>query len=363
MAVAARPNIDQLAEVEPFLTSLVDRESTRYLIFTGDLPSPASPVHPAGGIDLGSLCVRPYAGAPGFFNRCLITPVIKVAVRRIAEEIPDGMMVTQRVRDRDAWGRPTDYVDVPLYPGDEAESLKRSYAPWGLREIEVLRGRHQTEVSAMRLNSFFFPQWPDLPETVDEIIAHLEQRQQAAKHDTNRIILVSVGETLLEAAKANKNWMFGFVEASHAQMSSPPTDPNYKAKYDAVDLHFLDRLGMQRRDQDLQTMVSTQELIGKVLTNQGLTNNQGLTAEQFTIAMQSILKANSEHLAQVMERTLSASLHHAETPAPVVTPPEQEVPFDARFDAEPVLKSEPADLKIEPPELDEFGQIKKNKKK
>jgi hypothetical protein len=353
---ATKINIDQLVEVAPLSTALIDRETTRYLVFTGDLPAPESPVHPAGGIDLGSLCVRPFAGAPGFFNRGLITPCIKVAVRRIAEEIPDGMTVVQRVRDRDAWGRPTDYVDVPLYPGDEAEALLRPYSNWGLREVAVLRGRHQAEVSAMRLNSFYFPNWPEMPETADELIEHLEVRVSAAKHDSNRAILQSVGETLLEAAHANRNWMFGFIEASHAQMASPPADPNYKAKYDEVDLHFLMRLGMQRRDHDLQTMVSTQELIGKVLAGQGLTNNQGLTAEQFTMAMQAVLAANSAQMEKVLERTLAATLHHAEPVAPIEVTPEQEIPFDPKFDVAPEVKVEP-----EVPELDEFGQKKKKK--
>ena len=306
--MAPTTNYDAMATAQQPVVSFADRESNRYLIFTGDLAHSTSSAHPAGGLDLGSPCIRPFAGGAGFLNRCLLTPMIKVAVRRIDAEIPDGTLIGNRIQSRDAFGRLTNYVDVPLYPGPEADNLVRLYGDWGLREVECLRGFNQTEVSAMRLNSFFFPQWPKLPDFSSDLIAHLEERFAAAKkaEGVNRLLPI-IAEDYLKAANANHNWMFKFIEQTHGYMSLPENHLAFRAKYEDVDLHFLKRLNMQRRDKDLQTMVQTQELIGKVLADKGVTNNQGLSAEQFTDAMQKVLAANAQMMQQIMKQTMESA--------------------------------------------------------
>jgi hypothetical protein len=302
--MANTPNIDggtaavlqHSREVGP-----VARETPRWLFFAGDAPRSKRPAYPAGGLDLGSPCVIPPRGKPGYMNRCLITPCVEVLYPLNKQEVPVGVKVAEVIPGRDAFGRVTDTVHVSVYPGEELEVMWRSYRGWGLQEIEALRGKKPEEVAPLKLNSLFFPDWPTLPETNQEVIDHLTARKSFFNKSENKALYHAVADEMIEGVRKVDQWMRNHVDAVHACFLLPIDHEGHRANYDPVDLHFIHRAKLQRRDKDLSTMADTQAAIAQILAGGGQ-QAAGVTQEQFLESLKMILQQNNEAIKESLER-------------------------------------------------------------
>lgn len=298
-------NIDGGAAVSVKITNdPVMREAPRWLFFAGDLPDTVSDSSPAGGSSFPSRCIVPWSGPPGFMNRCLVTPLIIVSVDMDKHEVPDGWAVLSGASGRDQMGRLTDNVKIPLYPGTDVEPLMRGYEHWGLKEIVCLRGQTPEQVVPLKINSIFFPNWPELPETNADLRAHVEARRQNFARQNAAKIYLQVADEMLEAINQTDIWMRNHISAVHSMMGMPHGHPEHKAVYDRVDMLFLRRTGMQRRDQDLMTMTQTQKDITELMSRD---SGGALTPD----ALRAILAEN----AKLLQAALVSALATVQKPA------------------------------------------------
>lgn len=300
----------------------LSREAPRWLFFAGDFPSTVSEVSPAGGVDFGSACIVPPAGKLGFMNRCLVTPMIVTWHAYNRREVPDGMRIRELMPGRDVLGKPTDTVHVPVLPGPEFAVLERSYSHWGLKEIECLRGKSPEEVVGLRINTCFFPEWPKLPEHNIDVITHIDERRNFFNKATNRDLYMKIADEMVASVMTTHQWMRGHVDEVHALFQLPANDKNRKSSYDKVDLHFIHRAQLQRRDQDQITMVETQAHIAKMLgTMQQQPQQPVMSAEDFLKTIQGMLQQNAELVKAALA---GANPSHSPAPAPAKKEKEKE---------------------------------------
>jgi hypothetical protein len=281
-----------------------NKETPRWLFCAADFPGTVGDVQPAGGIDFGSICIVPPAGKLGFMNRCLVTPMVITWHPYNRREVPEGMRVREVLPGKDVLGKPTDMVHIPALPGPEFENLMRGYAHWGIREIEALRGKSPEEVVGMRVNTFFFPDWPKLPETNRELIEYIDGRRPFFQKAQNKDLYMKIADEMIASVRATHNWMRGHIEEVHAAFNLPSTEPNHKSHYDKVDLHFIDRAELQRKDREQSTMVETQAQLAKMMAAQQAA--PAMTAEQFLASMKIMLEQNSELVKEALAVAASA---------------------------------------------------------
>lgn len=308
-------SLDDFKDVSiiPHDMSALNREAPRYLFFAGDLWDSKLPGRPAGGLDLGSPVVKPpMVGPPGFLHRCLITPCTTATRTILKEEVPEGIRSFRQREAMDA-GKivAMDLVDVALYPGPEVDNLITLYGGWGVIEVKALAGKTPAEVSQMRLNTTIFPNWPDLPKLNSDVIAHLRRVWDtfAQTGGAAAKLLTQVVDELIQGTERCDEWMRARLDATHGAMALPAGDSHRKAVYDRQDLHFLERTGLQRRDQELRTIVDTQSLIAQALAKPA----GGDDMEKF----KAILDANREAIAEMFRTMVPA-------PAPIAPPPIEE---------------------------------------
>ena len=300
-------------------TDRLNRESPRWLFFAGDFPNTVTDVSPAGGIDFGSPCIVPPAGKLGFMNRCLVTPLVVTWHAYNRREVPEGMRIREAMPGRDVLGQPTDTVHIPSLPGPEWAVLERGYAQWGLREIECLRGKSPEEVVQLRVNTCFFPEWPNLPEYNVDLIQHIDERRSFFNKATNRDLYMKIADEMVASVMATHNWMRGHVDSVHASFGLPATEPGHKSHYDKVDLHFIHRAKLQRRDQSQTTMVETQAALAKMVAGMQMQQQAQpqMSAADFLQSMQMMLAQNADLVKAALAAAVSAP---APTPAPAPEP-------------------------------------------
>lgn len=320
-------------------TETLRREAPRYIFFAGDLPDSRRQDRPAGGIDLGSPCIKPFSGAPGFVHRCVITPMLLATKKMVKEEIPEGMP-TYGLRDEghaaagatNVRGIGTEYGNIPIYPGAEIEGLIAGYGEWGLVEIECLRGMQPGEVQALNLNATIFPDWPSLPATNKELRDYLVgKREEIFKGDSpHRAIYLEVLGYLLRSVDAVDGWMHRELDDAHGRMQLPSTDDRYKGRYDRRDFLFLERTGMARRDRELKDIVTTQQDLARTAAALAAGNNAAPMAE-----IAEAMKMQSDAIRLLLEKSLQTPSTVASVPA---TPASGDAAWKALEDAQKATK-------------------------
>lgn len=218
----------------------MDARATRYLWFAGDEPG----MLPPGGMRVSTPCIP-----NKIIYRGQVTPCVSTPVWSRKEEIPEGEMLA----GSDQYAPGTGKAAYLLKAGPEANNLLWQYghesdytAQWGLVELKALRGKSLEEVAALRITSTFFPQYPRMPETNEEMAAHLESVREGLErgNDPNKAIyLACVNEmlTACEHAQAHQSRIAG---ESNMRVTLSPLDPGYKLSFDEKDKVYAKRAGI-----------------------------------------------------------------------------------------------------------------------
>lgn len=234
-ATALAPDVFGAAETD-FSTiatqEMRDREP-RYLFYAGDEPGLPTP----GGLQVASPCIPRQT-----FWRCAVTPALSAPVRMRAVEIPEGRMIdgTQNAKGLASMllpcGPEVDELLAQYGHSDQGQWQKR----WGLVELTALRGMQPKEVAALNLTAFFFPTWPELPETNKEVLAQLRERVKEAPN----AVVAECGEQMIAAVEMAQEYQMRIVRDGNMRVTFGETNDRHKPGFDSKDELFAQRSGV-----------------------------------------------------------------------------------------------------------------------
>lgn len=258
-ATALAPDVFGAAETD-FSTiatqEMRDREP-RYLFYAGDEPGLPTP----GGLQVASPCIPRQT-----FWRCAVTPALSAPVRMRAVEIPEGRMIdgTQNAKGLASMllpcGPEVDELLAQYGHSDQGQWQKR----WGLVELTALRGMQPKEVAALNLTAFFFPTWPELPETNKEVLAQLRERVDEVKklapnakgadllkitpadfpEGSEERVLLAVGQQMVAAVEMAQEYQMRVVRDGNMRVTFGETNDRHKPGFDSKDELFAQRSGV-----------------------------------------------------------------------------------------------------------------------
>lgn len=235
MAALAVKNAFEIIEETPQELSSQEQmnREPRYLFFAGDEPNMPDP----GGMMVQSPVI------PGkTLWRCAVTPAVSIPIKMRREEIPDG-----RILDGTDNGKGLASMLLPC--GPEVDELLAQYGHpdkaqwqkrWGLVELTELRGMMPREVAKFNLTTFFFPDFPDVPQTNKEVEALLKAKIEQADNDLTE----KIGKRMLEAVHQAQSFQQKLIQSGNMRVTYPDTNDGFKPGFDSKDELFAQRSGV-----------------------------------------------------------------------------------------------------------------------
>lgn len=299
------------------IVSAEDRRS-RYFFFAGDVGDVPGP----GGMRVQSRSVPRQT-----LYRCMVTPVVTVRKMELTNLIPSGAAIPgseNRVKNgcSEYW----------VFAGPEAMTMLGDYGNgndftrnWGLVEVapDLLRGLDwEKEVKPLKIQQVFFPDWPNIPATNAEVLAHLQSRMEGIRKATfsfdvsNREIYLAVGADMIRAVEAAQAHQEFVCANSNQGVAEPRGSDAHKRGFDTRDEAYFRRSGMIKNTQALQRVA--EEMKNGVKAAQG-----GLSEESLQRILTAVVPANQpaftpEMLAAIVANAVTQAIAAVQQPAPVI---------------------------------------------
>lgn len=257
-----------LAEMAPQVPYVeAEDRRARYFFYAGDEPGRLYP----GGLSVQALCVP-----NKLIRRCQVTPCVSVwSQPKRKGEIADGRIIngTQDIRP----GMAQEWI----YAGPEAQALIDDYGSlidpsknWGLVELlpDVLTGMEWPAFRQLAITDIVFPQWPDVPDTNQGVLMHLQEMDLTIKENRHpefkwspsdlrsidrRDIYLGCIKQMINATEQAQAFQSDSITASNIAVTLPSTEPGYKKKFDDRDHLFSKRTGIPLAINSLRQNAST----------------------------------------------------------------------------------------------------------
>lgn len=321
----------QLAPAEEFFDGLAEQMQAyeivsaedrreRYFFFAGDVGDVSGP----GGMRVQSRCVPRQT-----LYRGMLTPVVTVRRLELTNLIPSGGAIPgseNRVKSgcSEYW----------VFAGPEAMTMLQEYGNgtdftrnWGLVEVapDMLRGLDwDKEVKPLKIQQFFFPEWPRVPETNRDMRAHIEARiaeipkSGDANVAINRDLYLTVGADMLRAVEAAQSHQEYICANSNQGIAEPRGSEAHKRGFDARDEACFRRSEMIKNTQALQRVA--EEMKNGVKAASG-----GLSEDALQRILAAVIPANQPAFTPEM---LGAAIAHAMKLMQEVSPNPTPTPID-----------------------------------
>lgn len=295
---------DILVEEESDMVPVaLDRpDATRWLWTCMEKPNSYSAQIPCGYLDVNTRCVK-----HGIIPRCAITPMAVSADWMMAEQIPDGLRLSEEQPNR-----------YKILPGNEIKKLVSfdPNVPSDKRLIEIRAlfesGLPDAEIKALRLNRLIFPNWPMLPQLIlpidgrdeESVFGHLTARYNAINQGAvtltndqsrHKKLILQVIDEMLNGCQRTYDFARDELRFTNDQLANPK--PGNKDRYDTRDYLFMKRTGIAARHEAQERLAQDRKLIVQMPENNGSEQLVQAVASSNQM-MQTVLEQNAALMEQ-----------------------------------------------------------------
>jgi hypothetical protein len=312
----------------------VPKDAVRWLFFPGDALGPrrkremkdltgfgiqssngdAFRLYSNGGEEINTPCLL---RTKGVLPRALLTPLETAAVWTPPDLIPEG---TPTFRGTFTEGAKWTNVlpGVKTFPGESIGAVLTAARndqgnSKGVVEIEALRTVTWDQVVAERLQSLFFPLWPQLPPTLRELSESIE----AGKRNTGERDLREIGDEMLSACDQFRLWAMERIKFEETLVQVGTTKDGWTYRLSDVAEQLMAQLEITPQSKQLLETAQLQNQFSKSVGD--LIKAQ---ADKKDIPVTDILQKLSENQAQLATalETLVDRLAAPALPAPADAP-------------------------------------------